>query len=139
MIGKFHAPLNFSTTVVFSEGGKLFYRNILSQKVVFSHLGGVDSEDLNSTSLVWKTDFHVQLASNSKTLGERFFIKMKHTSRRPGLRRASSMSSFLFVIPIMRMLLSWSTPSILDKSWFTTVSPTPEKYHSVWTIILNGM
>ena len=31
----------------------------------------------------------------------------------------------LFVIPMTRMLLSWSTPSILERSWFTTVSFTP--------------
>ena len=34
------------------------------------------------------------------------------TSRRPGRRRASSIMSRRFVIPIMRMLFSWSTPSI---------------------------
>mmetsp|Transcript_107685 Transcript_107685/g.303345 ORF Transcript_107685/g.303345 Transcript_107685/m.303345 type:complete len:515 (-) Transcript_107685:165-1709(-) len=48
------------------------------------------------------------------------------TSRRPGRNKASSMRSMRFVMPINKMLLSESTPSILDKSWFTMLSPTPE-------------
>ncbi len=31
----------------------------------------------------------------------------------------------LLVMPMTRILLSWSTPSILESSWFTTVSFTP--------------
>ena len=47
------------------------------------------------------------------------------TSRRPGRSSASSSISRRFVIPIISILFSWSTPSIFDSSWFTTVSPTP--------------
>lgn len=47
------------------------------------------------------------------------------TSRRPGRRSASSIMSFLFVMPMSRILFSWSTPSSLLSSWFTTLSPTP--------------
>ena len=47
------------------------------------------------------------------------------TSRRPGRRIASSIMSFLLVIPMMRMLFRLSTPSILDSSWLTILSETP--------------
>mmetsp|Transcript_21941 Transcript_21941/g.62282 ORF Transcript_21941/g.62282 Transcript_21941/m.62282 type:complete len:283 (+) Transcript_21941:1243-2091(+) len=47
------------------------------------------------------------------------------TSRRPGLSSASSMRSMRFVMPMRRMLLSESTPSIFDSSWFTMLSCTP--------------
>mmetsp|Transcript_11509 Transcript_11509/g.26199 ORF Transcript_11509/g.26199 Transcript_11509/m.26199 type:complete len:371 (-) Transcript_11509:200-1312(-) len=47
------------------------------------------------------------------------------TSRRPGLSSASSMRSIRFVIPMRRMLLSESTPSIFDSSWLTMLSWTP--------------
>ena len=47
------------------------------------------------------------------------------TSSLPGRRRASSIMSRRLVIPMTRMLLSWSTPSILDSNWLTTVSLTP--------------
>mmetsp|Transcript_21395 Transcript_21395/g.59517 ORF Transcript_21395/g.59517 Transcript_21395/m.59517 type:complete len:337 (-) Transcript_21395:683-1693(-) len=47
------------------------------------------------------------------------------TSRRPGRRRASSIMSLRFVIPMRRMLLRESTPSILESSWLTTESETP--------------
>mmetsp|Transcript_23273 Transcript_23273/g.59477 ORF Transcript_23273/g.59477 Transcript_23273/m.59477 type:complete len:408 (-) Transcript_23273:1022-2245(-) len=48
------------------------------------------------------------------------------TSRRPGRSSASSSMSRLLVMPMSRMLLSASTPSILVSSWFTTVSCTPD-------------
>mmetsp|Transcript_2610 Transcript_2610/g.9462 ORF Transcript_2610/g.9462 Transcript_2610/m.9462 type:complete len:235 (-) Transcript_2610:740-1444(-) len=47
------------------------------------------------------------------------------TSKRPGLIRASSRRSFRLVMPMRRMLLSASTPSILVRSWLTMVSCTP--------------
>mmetsp|Transcript_38166 Transcript_38166/g.73934 ORF Transcript_38166/g.73934 Transcript_38166/m.73934 type:complete len:222 (-) Transcript_38166:788-1453(-) len=47
------------------------------------------------------------------------------TSKRPGRSNASSIISFLFVIPIIKMLFSEFTPSILLRSWLTTVSWTP--------------
>mmetsp|Transcript_974 Transcript_974/g.4388 ORF Transcript_974/g.4388 Transcript_974/m.4388 type:complete len:353 (-) Transcript_974:154-1212(-) len=47
------------------------------------------------------------------------------TSSRPGRRIASSSMSFLFVMPMSRMLLSASTPSILVRSWLTMESWTP--------------
>mmetsp|Transcript_19 Transcript_19/g.71 ORF Transcript_19/g.71 Transcript_19/m.71 type:complete len:202 (+) Transcript_19:722-1327(+) len=47
------------------------------------------------------------------------------TSRRPGRRRASSIMSLRLVMPMRRMLLRESTPSILDSSWLTTESETP--------------
>mmetsp|Transcript_27891 Transcript_27891/g.75160 ORF Transcript_27891/g.75160 Transcript_27891/m.75160 type:complete len:367 (-) Transcript_27891:152-1252(-) len=47
------------------------------------------------------------------------------TSRRPGRSKASSIMSLRFVMPISRMLLSAFTPSILERSWLTTVSCTP--------------
>mmetsp|Transcript_29119 Transcript_29119/g.88091 ORF Transcript_29119/g.88091 Transcript_29119/m.88091 type:complete len:348 (+) Transcript_29119:544-1587(+) len=47
------------------------------------------------------------------------------TSSRPGLSKASSMRSMRFVIPMRRMLLRASTPSILDNSWFTMLSCVP--------------
>ena len=47
------------------------------------------------------------------------------TSRRPGRKIASSIMSFLLVMPMMRMLFRLSTPSILDNSWFTILSDTP--------------
>ena len=34
-------------------------------------------------------------------------------------------STFLLVMPMMRMLFKESTPSILDSSWFTILSDTP--------------
>ena len=43
----------------------------------------------------------------------------------PGRKRASSIISSRFVIPIIRILLSCSTPSIFDNNWLTTESPTP--------------
>mmetsp|Transcript_20864 Transcript_20864/g.62363 ORF Transcript_20864/g.62363 Transcript_20864/m.62363 type:complete len:303 (-) Transcript_20864:1220-2128(-) len=48
------------------------------------------------------------------------------TSRRPGRSSASSSMSLRLVIPMSRMLLRASTPSILVSSWLTTVSCTPE-------------
>mmetsp|Transcript_17184 Transcript_17184/g.31187 ORF Transcript_17184/g.31187 Transcript_17184/m.31187 type:complete len:324 (-) Transcript_17184:820-1791(-) len=47
------------------------------------------------------------------------------TSRRPGLRMASSIMSFRFVMPMIKMLFRESTPSIFARSWFTIESPTP--------------
>mmetsp|Transcript_2017 Transcript_2017/g.5366 ORF Transcript_2017/g.5366 Transcript_2017/m.5366 type:complete len:281 (+) Transcript_2017:1239-2081(+) len=47
------------------------------------------------------------------------------TSRRPGRSRASSIMSLRLVIPMSRMLLRESTPSILLSSWLTTESETP--------------
>ena len=47
------------------------------------------------------------------------------TSRRPGRSSASSIMSLRFVMPMIRMLLRELTPSILDRSWLTTVSWTP--------------
>lgn len=47
------------------------------------------------------------------------------TSRRPGLRMASSIWSLRFVMPMRRMLLRGRTPSILLRSWLTTESFTP--------------
>mmetsp|Transcript_35534 Transcript_35534/g.98290 ORF Transcript_35534/g.98290 Transcript_35534/m.98290 type:complete len:317 (-) Transcript_35534:575-1525(-) len=47
------------------------------------------------------------------------------TSSRPGRSRASSIMSFRLVMPMTRILLSELTPSILERSWLTTVSPTP--------------
>mmetsp|Transcript_95108 Transcript_95108/g.273837 ORF Transcript_95108/g.273837 Transcript_95108/m.273837 type:complete len:414 (+) Transcript_95108:822-2063(+) len=47
------------------------------------------------------------------------------TSKRPGLKRASSMRSIRLVMPMSKMLFSESTPSILDNSWFTMLSWTP--------------
>mmetsp|Transcript_15108 Transcript_15108/g.47451 ORF Transcript_15108/g.47451 Transcript_15108/m.47451 type:complete len:235 (+) Transcript_15108:610-1314(+) len=47
------------------------------------------------------------------------------SSSRPGRRMASSIMSLRFVMPMMRMLLSESTPSILARSWLTTESWTP--------------
>mmetsp|Transcript_28842 Transcript_28842/g.84551 ORF Transcript_28842/g.84551 Transcript_28842/m.84551 type:complete len:375 (-) Transcript_28842:179-1303(-) len=47
------------------------------------------------------------------------------TSRRPGRSSASSIMSLRLVMPMRRMLLSASTPSILESSWLTTVSCTP--------------
>lgn len=47
------------------------------------------------------------------------------TSNHPGLKTALSMRSSLLVIPITRMLLRESTPSIIERSWLTTLSLTP--------------
>mmetsp|Transcript_22149 Transcript_22149/g.70749 ORF Transcript_22149/g.70749 Transcript_22149/m.70749 type:complete len:458 (+) Transcript_22149:614-1987(+) len=47
------------------------------------------------------------------------------TSSRPGRSSAASIMSSRLVMPITRMLLSECTPSILESSWLTTVSPTP--------------
>mmetsp|Transcript_12003 Transcript_12003/g.17550 ORF Transcript_12003/g.17550 Transcript_12003/m.17550 type:complete len:253 (+) Transcript_12003:935-1693(+) len=47
------------------------------------------------------------------------------TSSLPGRSTASSIISLRLVIPMIRMLFKAFTPSILDKSWFTTVSWTP--------------
>lgn len=44
------------------------------------------------------------------------------TSNLPGLSKASSIMSILFVIPISNMLFSESTPSILESSWVTMES-----------------
>lgn len=41
----------------------------------------------------------------------------------PDLKRAGSIKSFLFVIPITRIFLGESTPSIRVSSWFTNESP----------------
>mmetsp|Transcript_62701 Transcript_62701/g.149664 ORF Transcript_62701/g.149664 Transcript_62701/m.149664 type:complete len:226 (+) Transcript_62701:1018-1695(+) len=46
-------------------------------------------------------------------------------SRRPGRRRASSIKSLRFVMPMSKMLFKESTPSIFDSSWFTMLSWTP--------------
>ena len=43
----------------------------------------------------------------------------------PGRSSAASIMSSRLVMPITRMLLSECTPSILESSWLTTVSPTP--------------
>mmetsp|Transcript_7536 Transcript_7536/g.22323 ORF Transcript_7536/g.22323 Transcript_7536/m.22323 type:complete len:511 (+) Transcript_7536:906-2438(+) len=48
------------------------------------------------------------------------------TSSRPGRRRASSSSSGLFVRPTTRTFPASTTPSILERSWFTTESRTPD-------------
>lgn len=40
----------------------------------------------------------------------------------PGLRIASSRRSFLFVIPITKILFKASTPSIMERSWLTILS-----------------
>eukprot|EP00158_Paraphelidium_tribonemae_P010373 Partr_v1_DN5091_c0_g1_i1_m31316 len=47
------------------------------------------------------------------------------TSRRPGRMMASSIMSLRLVMPMSSTLLSESTPSILDSSWFTIESLTP--------------
>mmetsp|Transcript_13299 Transcript_13299/g.26980 ORF Transcript_13299/g.26980 Transcript_13299/m.26980 type:complete len:209 (+) Transcript_13299:557-1183(+) len=47
------------------------------------------------------------------------------TSSRPGRSRAGSINSRRLVRPMTRRLLSWSTPSSLASSWFTTESRTP--------------
>lgn len=54
-----------------------------------------------------------------------YYKAWSHTSSLPGRMRASSIMSRLLVMPITRMLLSCSTPSILASSWLTTVSWTP--------------
>mmetsp|Transcript_24602 Transcript_24602/g.36463 ORF Transcript_24602/g.36463 Transcript_24602/m.36463 type:complete len:211 (-) Transcript_24602:332-964(-) len=47
------------------------------------------------------------------------------TSSLPGLSNAGSNNSGLFVRPTTNILFASLTPSILDKSWFTTESRTP--------------
>ena len=49
----------------------------------------------------------------------------KWISKRPGLSNASSIISSLLVIPIIKILLRLSTPSIFERSWLTTDSFTP--------------
>ena len=48
------------------------------------------------------------------------------TYKRPGLNKASSIKSILFVIPITRILFGDYIPSIKVKSWLTKVSPAVE-------------
>ena len=47
------------------------------------------------------------------------------TSRRPGRKMASSSMSLRLVMPMRRMLLRASTPSIFVSSWLTMESCTP--------------
>ena len=47
------------------------------------------------------------------------------TSKRPGRKIASSNISFLFVIPMSKMLFNASTPSIFVSNWLTMESCTP--------------
>mmetsp|Transcript_14221 Transcript_14221/g.40901 ORF Transcript_14221/g.40901 Transcript_14221/m.40901 type:complete len:324 (-) Transcript_14221:584-1555(-) len=90
--------------------------------LVWAAIAGSDTEEsrhfFSRIFFVWMFKICTRPASSGKLIST-------WTSKRPGLSKASSMRSILLVMPISKMLLSESTPSIFDNNWFTMLSWTP--------------
>lgn len=89
------------------------------------------SSDTNP-SLLKDFKWMLKISSLPFKLGRKISIC---TSKRPARRRASSIKSFLLVIPIIKILFGESTPSISVNNWFTRESPKAESDPPLFLVI----